>query len=223
LSHPVPAEPLSGWQAPEVEQELPGLRVLYTEVAVRRAGSLTGNSPADVEERLRGLSNRVRGARAIGIRREPIPAAYRVFFRQVGIDPDLQRTPIEAAVVERMLKGGFLSGGMLDDILLIALLDTGVPVWALDASRIEGPLGIRTSREGELLGRSADPPLLPDGRLVIADAEGAVAVLFGELAPGHEPRARSARLALFSVLVPGVPALYAEEALWASASALLAE
>jgi DNA/RNA-binding domain of Phe-tRNA-synthetase-like protein len=222
MTHPVPAEPLAGWQAPEVEQELPGLRVLFTEVEVRRAGSLTGDSPADIEARLRGLSNRVRGARAIGIRREPIPAAYRVFFRQVGIDPDLQRTPIEAAVVERMLKGGFLSGGMLDDILLISLLDTGVPVWALDTSRLDGPLGIRTSREGEPLGRSADPPLLPDGRLVVADAEAAVAVLFGETAPAHEPRARTARVTLYAVLVPGVPALYAEEALWASASALLA-
>ncbi len=53
-----------------------------------RASPLTGDSPPDVEARLRELSNRVRGARAIGIRREPIPAAYRVFFRQVGLDPD---------------------------------------------------------------------------------------------------------------------------------------
>jgi len=223
MTGPAPAEPAVGWQAPEVELELPGLQMLYTEVEVRRARSLTGGSPPDVEARLRGLSNRVRGAHAIGIRREPIPAAYRVFFRQVGIDPDLQRTPIEAAVVERMLKGGFLTGGMLDDILLISLLDTGVPVWALDAAGVEGPLGIRTSREGELLGRSADPPLLPDGRLVVADAGGALAVLFGERAPGHEPRARTARVTLYAVVVPGVPALYAEEALWASASALLAD
>jgi DNA/RNA-binding domain of Phe-tRNA-synthetase-like protein len=221
MSQPVPAEPVAGWRAPEVELELPGLELLYTEVEVLRAGRLTGDSPPDIEARLRGLSNRVRGARAIALRREPIPAAYRVFFRQVGIDPDLQRTPIEAAVLERMLRGGFLTGGMLDDILLIALLDTGVPVWALDAGRVEGPLGIRTSREGELLGRSDDPPLLPDGRLVVADAEGPVAVLFGERARGHEPRARTSRVTLFAVQVPGVPGLYAEEALWASASALL--
>src|SRR5689334_12720398 len=157
-----PPDPVAGWQAPEVEEELPGLQLLSVEAEVRRPQPLTGDSPPDIEARLRGLSNRVRGARAIGIRREPIPAAYRVFFRQVGMDPDLQRTPIEAAVVERMLRGGFLTGGMLDDILLIALVDTGVPVWALDAARVEGPLGIRTSLEGEELGRSADPPLLPE-------------------------------------------------------------
>jgi DNA/RNA-binding domain of Phe-tRNA-synthetase-like protein len=222
MSHPAPAEPAVGWRAPEVELELPGLSLLYSEVDVQRPGPLTGDSPPDIEARLREMSNRVRGARAIAIRREPIPAAYRVFFRQVGMDPDLQRTPIEAAVLERMLRGGFLTGGMLDDVLLIALLDTGVPVWALDSARVDGPLGIRTSRDGELLGRSEDPPLLPEGRLVVADAEGPVAVLFGELAPGHEPRRRTPRVTLFAVQVPGVPSLYAEEALWTSASALLA-
>ena len=216
-----PAEPLEGWLPPEVEEELPGLSLLYSEVEVRRAQPLTADSPPDVEARLRELSSRVRGARAIGIRREPIPAAYRVFFRQVGLDPDRQRTPIEEAVLERMLRGGFLSGGMLDDILLISLMDTGVPVWAFDAETLDGPLGIRTSADGERLGRSGDPPLLPHGRLVVADAAGPVAVLFGEHAPGHEPRSRTRRVTLYSVLVPGVPPLYAEEALWASASALL--
>ena len=77
-------------------------------------------------------------------------------------------------------------------MLLIALVDTGVPVWALDAESLDGPLGIRASREGERLGRSADAPPLPGGRLVVADASAALAVLFGELAPGHEPRAADA-------------------------------
>lgn len=221
MSEPAPPEPSVGWQAPEVEEELPGLRLLFSEVGVVRRRALTGTSPPDIEARMRELSNRVRGARAIGIRREPIPAAYRVFFRQVGIDPDLQRTPIEAAVVERMLRGGFLTGGMLEDILMLALLDTGVPVWALDAACVEAPLGIRASREGEPLGRSDDPAPLPEGRLVVADADGPVAVLFGELARGHEPRAGTARLLLFAIQVPGVPALYAEEALWSTSSALL--
>jgi DNA/RNA-binding domain of Phe-tRNA-synthetase-like protein len=217
-----PGEPLVGWQAAALEEELPGLRLMYTEVEVNRAGSLTGDSPRDIEARLRELSNRVRGARAIGLRREPVPAAYRVFFRQVGMDPDVQRTPIEDAVLERMLRGGFLSGGMLDDILLIALIDTGVPVWALDADDVRGPLGIRQCRDGEPLGRGADPPLLPEGRLVVADEDAALAVLFGECAPGHVPRGRSSRLVLFAVQVPGVPSLFAEEALWACTSSLRA-
>lgn len=213
-------EAAPGWCAREVEQELPGLRLLITEAQVARTGPLTGESPRDIKWRLRELSNRYRGPVAVGVRREPIPAAYRIFFRHIGLDPDVVRTPIEAAVLERMLRGGFLSGGLLEDVLLIALVDTGVAVWALDAQSVDGPLGIRASGEGERLGRSSDAPALPAGRLVVADASAPLAILFGELAPGHEPETGTPRLALFAVQVAGVPDLYVEEALWSCRSAL---
>jgi DNA/RNA-binding domain of Phe-tRNA-synthetase-like protein len=166
------------------------------------------------------LSNQFRGARAVGIRREPVPAAYRVFFRQIGLDPDIVRTPIEEAVRERMLRGGFLPGALLEDVLLIALLDTGIPVWALASEAVDGPLGIRSSAEGERLGSSADAQLLPTGRLVIADASVPLAILFGELAPAHRPLSTTRELTLFAVTVAGVPGLYAEEALWTCRTAL---
>jgi len=213
-------EPVPGWLAPEVEQELPGLRLLSVEANVARRQRLSGDSPADVEARMRELSSRFRGARAVSLRREPVPAAYRVFFRQIGLDPDVERTPIEAAVLERMLRGGFPSGGLLEDVLLIALLDTGVPVWALDADAVEGSLGVRTSRDGETLGRGADGHPLPLGRLVVADGSSALAVLFGSVARAHTPSPGARRLALFAVQVPGVPGLYAEEALWSARVAL---
>ena len=132
----------------EVEQELPGLRLLaVTEVQVARAGPLTGESPRDIKRRLRELSNRYRGARAVSLRREPIPAAYRVFFRHIGLDPDIVRTPIEAAGCSR---AGDAAGGALSradpsgrGVPLIALVDTGVPGWALDAgSSLDRELGI---------------------------------------------------------------------------------
>jgi DNA/RNA-binding domain of Phe-tRNA-synthetase-like protein len=213
-------QPTPGWCANEVQEELPGLRLLSCSVAVQRRGRLTGDSPPDVEARMRMMSSSVRGGRAVSLRREPVPAAYRVFFRQIGMDPDVERTPLEAAVLERMLRGGFPSGGLLEDVLLIALLDTGVPVWALSAESLDGPLGIRTSHDGEPLGRSREPPPLPHGRLVVADASAALAVLFGEIAPGHAPAAQSRELVLFAVQVPGVPTLYAEEALWSARTAL---
>jgi DNA/RNA-binding domain of Phe-tRNA-synthetase-like protein len=213
-------EPLRGWCAREVEQELPGLRLLSVEVEVGRTGPLTGMAPADIQGRLREMSNRFRGATAVAVRREPVPSAYRVFFRQIGLDPEVVRTPIEAAVLERMMKGGFLSGGLLEDVLLIALLDVGVPVWALDSEALDGPLGIRASGAGERFGHAADAPELPIGRLVIADASAALAVLFGELAPDHAPNARTRRLTMFAVQVAGVPELYVEEALWSARAAL---
>jgi DNA/RNA-binding domain of Phe-tRNA-synthetase-like protein len=216
----VSLEPVAGWCAREVEEELPGLRLLSSEVEVARAGSLTGNSPPDIEARLRELSNRFRGAAAVALRRDPIPSAQRVFFRHIGLDPELVRTPIEAAVFQRMLKGGFLSGGLLEDVLLIALLDTSVAVWALDSEALDGPLGIRVSAEGERLGRSDGAPELPAGRLVIADASVPQAILFGALAPGAKPAGRARRLSLFAVQVAGVPELYVEEALWGARSSL---
>ncbi|HLH15495.1 MAG TPA: hypothetical protein VKV16_11940, partial [Solirubrobacteraceae bacterium] len=112
----------AGWCVPEIAQELPGLRLLWTEARHTRAQSLTARSPREIAAHLRELSSRFRGARSVGIRRETVPGAYRVFFRQIGLDPDVVRTPIETALTERMLMGGFEPGGLLEDILLIALL-----------------------------------------------------------------------------------------------------
>jgi DNA/RNA-binding domain of Phe-tRNA-synthetase-like protein len=214
--------PTPGWCAREVEQELPGLRLMTAQVDFTRRGTLTGDSPQDIRARLREMSNRFRGATAVAARREPVTSAYRVFFRQIGLDPEVVRTPIEAAVLERMMRGGFLSGGLLEDVLRIALIDTGVPVWALDAELVDGPLGIRASADGERLGRAERARELAAGQLVIADAAAPLAILFGKLASGHAPAARTRHLALFAVQVEGVPELYAEEALWICESSLQA-
>ncbi len=213
-------EPVRGWCEREVQQELPGLGLMCTTIELTPRRSLTGSSPPAVLARLRELSNRWRGARAVNVRQEPIPAAYRVFFRHIGLDPDVTRTPIEAAVLERMLEGGFLSEGLLADILTIGLIDTAVPVWALDADTVNGPLGIRVTRSGESLGRGQEGPSLGGGRLVVADADSPLAILFGQLAPDHKPSSQTRRLSLFAVQVAGVPALHAEETLWACRSAL---
>jgi hypothetical protein len=193
------------------------LHLVSTEARVAR---LQGRSPATVRKHLWAHSDRWNGARAVDVRRRPVPAAYRSFFRHIGLDPEVLRTPIEQAALARMLQGGFLSKGLLDDALLIALIDTGVPVWALDADTVEGPLGIRVSREDEPLGRSSRAWRLPAGRLVVADSVVALAILFGQLAHGHEPGGRTRRLALFAVQVAGVPRLYVDEALWTCRSAL---
>ncbi len=206
--------PTVGWCDPAVREAFPGLRLLVAETAPAARGWLGGSSPEGVRERLRALSNRWSGAQAVMVRRQAVPAAYRVFFRHIGLDPDVQRTPLEGAVLERLLDGGFLSRGLLADVLLLALVDTSVPVWALDADALDGPLGVRVSRAGEPLGRGEDAPALAAGQLVVADASAAVAVLFGEPAPALRAGSRTSRLALFALQVDGVPALNVEEALW---------
>ncbi len=215
-------KPDPGWCAPEVERELPGLSLPQTTIEPVLGRSLTGGSTPAVLARLRHLSDRWRGARVVNVRSEAVPATYRVLYRQIGLDPEQVRTPLEALVLERVLDGGFLSRGLLADVLAIALIDTGAPVWALDDERLQGPLGLRLSREGEPFGRCSGAPDLRQGRLVIADSAASVAILFGALAPGHAPDKQTRRLRLFSVQPPGVSDLHVEEALWQCRSLLAA-
>jgi hypothetical protein len=209
--------PTRGWCEEEVRAELPGLCLVHARATVGRVGR---SSPPTLARRLHELSSRWAGPHAINLRQRPVPAAYRVFFRHIGLDPDVAPTPIEEAMLGRMLQGGFISSNVLADALLIALVDTGVPVWALASATVDGPLGIRASRAGESLGRAPEAPTLPAGRLVVADGSAALAVLFGEIAPGHAARATAGELTLFSLQVPGVPSLHIEEALWMSSSML---
>jgi DNA/RNA-binding domain of Phe-tRNA-synthetase-like protein len=213
-------EPTSGWRSPELERELPDLRLLCVEAVLAPAESPLAASPRGVVARLAALSNGFRGAQAVATRREPVPAAYRTFFRHIGLDPDVVHTPIEAAVLERLVSGGFLSAGLLPDVLLIALIDTGVGVWALDRERVNGTLGLRASHEGEPLGRGRDALPLLGGTLVVADEEGALATLFAQPAAPHRPDANTRRLLLYAIGVEGVPSMYLEEALWSCSTAL---
>jgi DNA/RNA-binding domain of Phe-tRNA-synthetase-like protein len=209
-------EATPGWVDVEVAEEFPELKLLQLPVA---AGS--GRSPRSVRERLRHLSNRFRGAQAVAQRQQPVPWAYRVFYRHVGLDPDADRTPAEAAMLGRLVRGGFRSESLLDDALLIGLVETGVPIWALDEDRVNGTLGIRVAGDGERLGRMPGAPPVPPGRLVVADEDAPLAVLFGELAPGHGVTPATQSMRLFSVQVGGVPSIYVEEALWQCADILL--
>ena len=203
------SEPTPGWVDAEVSDEFPELRLIELPVDAR-----PGRTPRSVQERLRYLSSRFRGPQAVAQRQQPVPWAYRVFYRHVGLDPDADRTPAEAAMLDRLMHGGFKSDNLLDDALLVALVETGVPIWALDAAKVDGTLGVRVAAEGEHLGRAGDAPPVPAGRLVVADARSPLAVLFGELAPGHGVTRDTASMRLFSVQVAGVPAIHVEEALF---------
>jgi DNA/RNA-binding domain of Phe-tRNA-synthetase-like protein len=188
--------------------EFPELGLVYTDVPVQ-----PGRSPRAVRARLREASNRFTGAKAVALRQQPIPWAYRVFFRHVGIDPDERRTPIEAIALERMRAGGFQSQNLVDDALLLATLETGVPVLAFDGRAVEGELGLRVSGGDEQLG---DIPLA-SGQVVVADSARPLAVLFGEMREGCAVQRNSTRMVLAAVRVKGVPEVSVEEALWVAA------
>lgn len=201
-----------GLIAPELSAEFPGLRLHWAELEAQ-----VRPSPRDLRRRLRELSDRVAGAGVVAMRTQPIPHAYRAFYRQVGLDPDAARIPSEEAAVRRLLRGRFESRDTLSDALLIGLVETGVPVWALDARAVAvDSLGIRTAAGGERLGSAPDGLSLPAGQLVVADASRVHASLFGDPAPEHVPRPGPGAqgIVLYAVAVDGVPAIHVEEALW---------
>ena len=78
------------------------------------------------------MADRMTGAEAIAMRQREVPHAHRVFFRHIGLDPDVVRTPIEALVLRRMSEGGLGPQGLIADALNVAVLETGVGVWAFD-------------------------------------------------------------------------------------------
>jgi DNA/RNA-binding domain of Phe-tRNA-synthetase-like protein len=197
----------AGRVSPELREELPGLGLRYTIV---ERGS--GRSPRELKERLRELADRFSGPQAINLRHQPIPWAYRVFYRHIGLDPDEQPTPVEELALERMKHGGFRSRSLLDDALTIAIMESGVGLRAFDADKVSVPLGIRSSDPGEEL--EGRPGELPAGTLVIADQERPVALLVGATAAGRGVVPGSKRTLLCALQVKGVPEIAVEEAIW---------
>jgi DNA/RNA-binding domain of Phe-tRNA-synthetase-like protein len=207
--------PEPGWIAADLAEEFPGLSIASTSIE-----TVTGRSPEALKERLRLLSDRIAGAQAIQLRQKPIPWAYRVFFRHIGLDPDTTRTPIEQLIFERMHDGRFKSRNRVDDALTIGMVEVGVALRAFDADRVEGRLGLRLSREGEGFEGRVSP--LPEGTIVVADEKRALGILFDRTAEGRGVKRGTESVLLAAIGVRGVPDIALEEALWVAGSALRA-
>lgn len=208
----VRSSPRSGFVSSDVAAEFPGLRLDW--IVVATCGRPRRSSPPGVVERLRHLANRYSGASVVTMRTRPIPHAYRVFYRQIGLDPDVDRIPAERVAVERLLRGGFASVDLISDACLLALLETGVPIWALDADAIdEEGLGIRTTTPADA-GWQPGSEYLEPGILAVVDGTTVHGLLFGDPAIAGAVHPRTTRVALFSVAVGGVPAIHVDESLW---------
>jgi DNA/RNA-binding domain of Phe-tRNA-synthetase-like protein len=209
------AAPEPGWIEPALAEEFPGLSIHTTAVE-----TTAGRSPEALKELLRSLSDRIAGAQAIQLRQKPIPWAYRVFFRHIGLDPDTTRTPIEQLIFERIHDGRFKSRNRVDDALTIAMVEVGVALRAFDADRAEGRLGLRLSAEGEGFEGRVSP--LPEGTIVVADEKRPLGILFDRTAEGRGVKRGTSRILLVAIGVRGVPDIAMEEALWVASSALRA-
>jgi DNA/RNA-binding domain of Phe-tRNA-synthetase-like protein len=202
-----------GWVEGELAEEFPQLGLIHAPLEAR-----PGRSPLEVKQRLRQLANRYTGGHVIHMRQDAVPWAYRVFARQVGIDPDTDRTPVEAIALERLRHGGFRSRNVVDDALTIAIAETGVPVIALDADRVEGELGLRLSRPGE---RLTEARMLSERQIVMADDRRPVALVLGEVSHATGVTPGTQRMTLCALRVKGVPPIAVEEALWTAAEVMV--
>ncbi len=202
-----------GWVAHELAEEFPGLGLRYLTLAARPA-----RSPQAVQRRLQQMAGRITGGHVIHMRQDPVPWAYRVFWRQAGMDPDSHRTPVEQLALDRLRWGGLPSRNLLDDALTIATLETGVPLLAFDAERVGIHVGLRLAADHEPLGGSGRP--LPAGQIVVADEDRSLALLGGEVAEERGVTPLTRRMTVASIQVRGVPEISVEEALWTVADTL---
>ena len=206
-----------GWVADDVSADFPALGLVSLEVKL--------TDPPDaklLKDRLTALETYVSGPIARELPTRPVTGAYRIFFRQIGLDPDQTPTPLERRLTRRLLEGRFKDRGLLSSALLIAMVETEVPVYALDAQAPVGPLGISCGRSGEQLGDR----VLDDTTLVVADLTRPLALVFppDEVASPHAPDdKRATDLVLYAVRVPGIPSAVVGEALWVAAGLLTGE
>jgi DNA/RNA-binding domain of Phe-tRNA-synthetase-like protein len=192
----------SGWFDHAIATEFPTLAMRYTVIEATNRPSSPG-----MRGRLADHSTKLTGTRALELPRLPIPSAYRAFFRTIGMDPDVQPTPIEAVARARILHGSFPSRSIVADALIVATLESHVALGVLDADLLDGPLGIRPARH-------PDPPDFARGTWVIADAEGPVAQLFGAPVPRCSLTVETTRVAILAVGVPGMDPWVLDDALW---------
>lgn len=160
---------LAGDVADEVAADFPELQPWSVRVPIP-----FGATRRDVLRHLDALDDRLRSVATGGLRLHSVAAAYRAFARQVGLDPDTDRNPLEQLAIARLTAGQYRSGGPLHDALAIAMLETGVPLWAVDGAHVRDPLRLEADAGGRLLVCSGslalgavmadpDPAVLPDG------------------------------------------------------------
>lgn len=200
----------AGWCDEELREDFPGIGVVSLGCAVdARAGSR-------VARRMDDVGARIDGRNAASLPLGTIPSAYRTLARQLGLDPDTDGTPLAGLLRERIRLGRLPSAGLVPDACTCAMLETGVPVFALPLTAVAGDLGLAVARAGETLpGEHAEP--LPEGSVVVSDLARPLALAM--LPPPLEPAPREG-VVLYALRAPGVADLELDEALWLAAGLL---
>ncbi len=190
-------------------QDFPLLGVLY---ATRPLGG--GNYRRAARERLALLGDRIGGDLVAAMRQQAVPGAYRAFARQIGLDPDGDGLPLEQTLMLRIRAGRFVPASATRDPCTVAMLETGVPVWALDEAAVQGRLRVGPLGPGDAGALDGVPVPAREGDLAVWDDTRPLAPLLGDVAPDAVPSRRTRAVRLFALRVEGVPDASVREALW---------
>jgi len=202
-----------GWVAAELAAEFPGLAVYSLTVDARPA-----KTPDAIREQMRALAGRITGAKVVQSRQDTVPWSYRVLWRRLGVDPDSDRTPVESLMVQRLEHGGLPSHGTPNDAIVVATLETGVPVVIADAAKVDGDPGLRPAGPGESVGGAEGA--LRSGEVIYADGQGPLARLDGEVAVDRAVDDGTTTMLICALAAPAVSQIEIDEALWIAAELL---
>ncbi len=202
-----------GWVADELTSEFPALGVYWLTVDAR-----AGKTAKAVRERMRMLAGRISGATVVQSRQDSVPWSYRVLWRRLGVDPDTDRTPVEELMVQRLEHGGLPSRGLPADAVVVATLETGVPIVVADAAKLSGSPGLRPAVTGETLGGVEG--MLRAGEIVYADEQAPLARLDGQLAADYAVDDDTTAMVVCALAAPAVSQIEIDEALWIAADLL---
>jgi DNA/RNA-binding domain of Phe-tRNA-synthetase-like protein len=124
---------------------------------------------ARLDEPLRAAAARARSSADAA----DVTAAVRSMYKAVGLDPTRTR-PSSEALLRRVRKGGELPRiNCLVDVINWCSLDSQLPFGLYDADRIRGPVVLRLGRAGEQYTGIRKDVVHVEGRLTLADDDGA--------------------------------------------------
>lgn len=159
----------------EVLATFPGLCVVEGTI---RSIDNTGEIPG-FDALREDIINRIRSRFTLEhVKDESLFRAYRDFFWRVGVDPTKTR-PASEALIRRILSGKNLP--LINPVVNMYNLvsaETGIPIAAFDADRLEGNLTMRFARDGEeFFGIGMTKPIvLRKNQVVITDGRRVIAV-----------------------------------------------
>jgi DNA/RNA-binding domain of Phe-tRNA-synthetase-like protein len=133
-----------------------------------------------------------------------------VLARQVGASDEKDLSQAERLALSTADAAPLVSAGLPEDALVVAAVETGVPLLAFDAAALNGGLALRRARGGERIGGHE----LEEGTVLIADRERPLAVLLGPRASDVAVTGATERIVLAAIQAKGVPTLAVEEAMW---------